>query len=83
MITFEWVVSDRLRNILLSSEVSTKNLSWALDKTYDAIRADENNEGVSYEVLGYRERSYTIAEHYFEKGNLNRCLKFIKNTWRV
>jgi len=83
MITFEWVVSDRLRNILLSSEVSTKNLSWALDKTYDAIRADESNDGVSYEVLGYRERSYTIAEHYFEKGNLNRCLKFIKNTWRV
>ena len=83
MITFEWVVSNRLRNILLSSEVSTKNLSWALDKTYDAIRADENNEGVSYEVLGYRERSYTIAEHYFEKENFNRCLKFIKNTWRV
>jgi hypothetical protein len=83
MMTFEWVVSNRLRNILLSSEVSTKNLSWALDKTYDAIRADENNEMVSYEVLGYRERSYTIAEHYFEKGNLNRCLKFIKNTWRV
>ena len=83
MITFEWVVGKRLRSILLSSEVSTKNLSWALDKTYDAIRADENNEGVSYEVLGYRERSYTIAEHYLEKGNLNRCLKFIKNTWRV
>jgi len=83
MITFEWVVSDRLRNILLSSEVSTKNLSWALDKTYDAICADESNEMVSYEVLGYRERSYTIAEHYFEKENLNRCLKFIKNTWRV
>ena len=81
--TFEWVVSNRLRNILLSNEVSTKNLSWALDKTYDATRADESNEGVSYEVLGYRERSYTIAEHYFEKGNLNRCLKFIKNTWRV
>ena len=81
--TFEWVVSNRLRNILLSNEVSTKNLSWALDKTYDAIRADESNEGVSYEVLGYRERSYTIAEHYFEKENLNRCLKFIKNTWRV
>ena len=80
---FEWVVSNRLRNILLSSEVSTKNLLWALDKTYDAIRADERNEMVSYEVLGYRERSYTIAEHYFEKGNLNRCLKFIKNTWRV
>ena len=83
MMTFEWVVSNRLRNILLSSEVSTKNLSWALDKTYDAIRADERNEMVSYEVLGYRERSYTIAEHYFEKANLNRCLKFIKNTWRV
>ena len=83
MMTFEWVVSNRLRNILLSSEVSTKNLSWALDKTYDAIRADESNEMVSYEVLGYRERSYTIAEHYFEKENLNRCLKFIKNTWRV
>ena len=83
MLTFEWVISNRLRNILLSSEVSTKNLSWALDKTYDAIRADENNEMVSYEVLGYRERSYTIAEHYFKKGNLNRCLKFIKNTWRV
>jgi hypothetical protein len=83
MITFEWVISKRLRNILLSSEVSTKNLSWALDKTYDAIRADESNEMVSYEVLGYRERSYIIAEHYFEKGNLNRCLKFIKNTWRV
>jgi hypothetical protein len=83
MITFEWVISNRLRNILLSSEVSTKNLSWALDKTYDAIRADESNEMVSYEVLGYRERSYTIAEHYFEKENLNRCLKFIKNTWRV
>ena len=83
MMTFEWVVSNRLRNILLSSEVSTKNLLWALDKTYDAIRADERNEMVSYEVLGYRERSYTIAEHYFEKGNLNRCLKFIKNTWRV
>ena len=83
MITFEWVVSNRLRNILLSNEVSTKNLSWALDKTYDAIRADERNEMVSYEVLGYRERSYTIAEHYFEKENLNRCLKFIKNTWRV
>ena len=81
--TFEWVVSNRLRNILLSSEVSTKKLSWALDKTYDAIRSDESNEMVSYEVLGYRERSYTIAEHYFEKGNLNRCLKFIKNTWRV
>ena len=80
---FEWVVSNRLRNILLSNEVSTKNLSWALDKTYDAIRADESNEGVSYEVLGYRERSYTIAEHYFEKANLNRCLKFIKNTWRI
>ena len=83
MLTFEWVISNRLRNILLSSEVSTKNLSWALDKTYDAIRADESNEMVSYEVLGYRERSYTIAEHYFEKENLNRCLKFIKNTWRV
>ena len=83
MMMFEWVVSNRLRNILLSSEVSTKNLSWALDKTYDAIRADESNEMVSYEVLGYRERSYTIAEHYFEKANLNRCLKFIKNTWRV
>ena len=83
MMMFEWVVSNRLRNILLSNEVSTKNLSWALDKTYDAIRADESNEGVSYEVLGYRERSYTIAEHYFEKENLNRCLKFIKNTWRV
>ena len=81
--TFEWVVSNRLRNILLSSEVSTKNLSWALNKTYDAIRADESNEMVSYEVLEYRERSYTIAEHYFEKANLNRCLKFIKNTWRV
>ena len=80
---FEWVVSNRLRNILLSNEVSTKNLSWALDKTYDAIRADESDERVSYEVLGYRERSYTIAEHYFEKGTLNRCLKFIKNTWRV
>ena len=39
--TFEWVVSNCLRNILLSSEVSTKNLSWALDKTYDAIRADD------------------------------------------
>jgi len=48
MITFEWVISNRLRNILLSSEVSTKNLSWALDKTYDAIRADESNEMVSY-----------------------------------
>ena len=83
MMMFEWVVSNRLRNILLSSEGNTKNLSWALDKTYDAIRADESNEMVSYEVLGYRERSYTIAEYYFEKGNLNRCLKFIKNTWRV
>jgi hypothetical protein len=83
MITFEWVVGKRLRSILLSSEVSTKNLSWALDKTYDAIYADESDERVSYEVLGYRDRSYRIAEHYFEKGNLNRCLKFIKNTWRV
>ena len=67
MMMFEWVVSNRLRNILLSNEVSTKNLSWALDKTYDAIRADESDERVSYEVLGYRERSYTISEHYFEK----------------
>ena len=83
MITFDWVISKRLRSILLSSEVSTKDLSWALDKTRNAIYADESNEMVSYEVLGYRERSYTIAEHYFEKGNLNRCLKFIKNTWRV
>ena len=83
MITFDWVIGKRLRGILLSSEVSTKDLSWALDKTYGAIRTDESNEMVSYEVLGYRERSYTIAEHYFEKGNLSRCLKFIKNTWRV
>lgn len=83
MITFEWVVSNRLRNILLSSEVSTKNLSWALDKTRNAIYADESNEMVSYEVLGYRDRSCMIAEHYFEKRNLSKCLKFIKNTWRV
>jgi hypothetical protein len=83
MLTYDWVTSKRLKSILQSDEINTKNLSWALDKTYDAIRADESNEGVSYEVLGYRERSYTIAEHYFEKGNLNRCLKFIKNTWRV
>ena len=83
MLTYDWVTSKRLKSILQSDEINTKNLSWALDKTYDAIRADENNEMVSYEVLGYRERSYTIAEHYFEKGNLNRCLKFIKNTWRV
>ena len=83
MITFEWVVSNRLRNILLSSEVSTKNLSWALDKTRNAIYSDESNEMVSYEVLGYRDRSCMIAEHYFEKRNLSRCLKFIKNTWRV
>jgi hypothetical protein len=83
MLTYDWVTSKRLKSILQSDEINTKNLSWALDKTYDAIRADESNEMVSYEVLGYRERSYTIAEHYFEKGNLNRCLKFIKNTWRV
>jgi hypothetical protein len=83
MMKFEWVVSNRLRNILLSSEVSTKDLSWALDKTRNAIYADESNEMVSYEVLGYRDRSCMIAEHYFEKGNLSRCLKFMKNTWRV
>jgi hypothetical protein len=83
MITFDWVSNKRLKSILLSSETNIKDLSWALNKTYDAIRADESNEMVSYEVLGYRDRSYTIAEHYFEKGNLSRCLNFIKNTWRV
>jgi hypothetical protein len=83
MINFEWVTSKKLRDILLSNNCSKKDLTWALDKTYNAIRADENNEMVSYEILGYRERSYDIANHYFEKGNLNRCLKLIKNTWRV
>ena len=83
MLTFEWVSSKRLKSILQSNETDIKNLSWALDKTYNAIRVDESNEMVSYEVLGYRERSYTIAEYYFEKGNLSKCLAFIKNTWRV
>jgi hypothetical protein len=83
MITFDWVSNKRLKSILLSNEANIKDLSWALDKTYDAIRADENNEMVSYEVLGYRDRSYTIAERYFERGNLSKSLTFIKNTWRV
>jgi len=83
MITFDWVSNKRLKSILLSSEANIKDLSWALDKTYDAIRADESNEMVSYEVLGYRDRSYTIAERYFERGNLSKSLTFIKNTWRV
>ncbi len=83
MITFDWVSNNRLRSILLSNEANIKDLSWALDKTYNAIRADESNEMVSYEVLGYRDRSYTIAERYFERGNLSKSLTFIKNTWRV
>jgi hypothetical protein len=83
MITFDWVSNKRLKSILLSNEANIKDLSWALDKTYDAIRADESNEMVSYEVLGYRDRSYTIAERYFERGNLSKSLTFIKNTWRV
>jgi len=83
MISFEWVSSKKLRDILLSDNCNVKDLEWALNKTYNAIVADESNEMVSFEVLGYRERSYDIANHYFEKGNLNRCLKLIKNTWRV
>ena len=83
MITFDWVSNKRLKSILLSNEANIKDLSWALDKTYDAIRADESNEMVSYEVLGYRDRSYTIAERYFERGNLSKSLTFIKNIWRV
>ena len=83
MIDFGWVSSKRLRKILLSSEVSVKDLSWALDKTSNAIYADEYNEMVSYEVLGYRDRSNRIAHYYFDKSNLSKCLLFLKNTWRV
>lgn len=83
MISFEWISNKKLKAILLSDNINKKDLEWALDKTRSAIYADESNENVSYEILRYRDRSCMIAEHYFEKGNLNRCLKFIKNTWRV
>jgi hypothetical protein len=83
MITFDWVSSKRLRNILLSNNPSCQDLSWALSKTNDAICDDEDNDMVSFEVLDYRDRSCKIAEYYFEKGNTNKCFKFLKNTWRV
>lgn len=56
------VVDERLRAILEQGSQNPDDLAYALQKTTDAVGADEDDENVSYETFNQRQDSLEEAE---------------------
>lgn len=80
---FDYVTNKRMREVLLSAGVDKKELSFAVDYTIRAFRADENNEDVPFEVLAVREEALDNAIDCFADGNFKTSRKFLKLFWTV
>ena len=78
------VVDERLRTILDQGSQDPGDLAYALQQTTEAVGADEDDEGVSYETFNQRQDALEEAESAWDEDkDAGRTIAALQRCWSV